>query len=246
MFTAARTTLGYGSMFAHAVTQRALLQRPEVRAALLRQIYFTGVQGLPTAALIAAIFGAIVVTKALEYLGADNELALQAVVWGGLRELGPLVTALLIVVRSSVAIAAEVALMRLREGISDALWKDAVHEQEVVLPRVVGVAIAAMLLVAFFQFIGISTALLAAALTLGSTLTAEIEHFLGAASWWQIPLSMGKSALMGAGIGAISCWHGMQVEHDVRYIRKAVVAAGVGSLGFVMVVDLLAALLLLA
>jgi phospholipid/cholesterol/gamma-HCH transport system permease protein len=179
-------------------------------------------------------------------VGPDNEVALKAVVGGGIRELGPLVTALIIIVRSSVAIAAEVALMRLRPGISDALWKDAVHEQEVVLPRLLGVAIAAVLLVAYFQCIAIGAALLATALSLGTTLEAELEHFLAAANWWQVPLSLGKGALMGAGIAVISCHHGLQAEHDVRDIRKAVVSAGIGSLSFVLAVDLFAALLLLA
>ena len=246
MASSSRVALGYGSILVHAFAQRGLLRHEDVHAALWRQIHFTGLQGLPYAAVVALLFGAIVVTQALDFLGPDNEVALQAVVWGGIRELGPLVTALVIVVRSSVAIAAEVALMHLREGISDELWKDAVHEQEVVLPRVLGVAIAAVLLVAYFQCIAIAAALVATAFTLGSTLTSEFDHFLSTAAWWQVPLTLGKSALMGTGIGAIACYHGMQVGHDVRDIRKAVVAAGVGSLSWVLVVDLLAALFLLA
>jgi phospholipid/cholesterol/gamma-HCH transport system permease protein len=247
MFAAsARLTLGYGSMLVHAFTERRLLRQPEVQAACLRQIHFTGVQGLPYVAVVALLFGTVVVTQALDLLGADNEVALKAVVWGGIRELGPLVTALLIVVRSSVAIAAEVALMRLRGGISDTLWKDAVHEQEVVLPRVLGVAVSALLLVAYFQCIAITAALVATAFTLGTTVQAELEQFLGAASWWQVPFSLGKSALMGAGIAAIACHHGLEAEHDVGDIRKAVVATGIGSLSFVIAVDLLALLFLLA
>lgn len=238
--------LGYGSMLVHAYTQRALLRQSEVRASLVRQIYFTGVQGLPYAAVVALLFGAVVVTQALALLGPDNEVALKAVVWGGIRELGPLVTALIIVVRSSVAIAAEVAVMRLRPGISDALWKEAVHEQEVVLPRLLGVAISAVLLVAYFQCIAIAAALGATAFTLGTTLGSEVEHFLVAADWWQVPLSLGKGALMGAGIAVVSCHHGLAAEHDVRDIRKAVVSAGIGSLSFVLAVDIFAMLLLLA
>ena len=243
---AANLALGYGSMLVHAYVQRDLLRQPEVRASLVRQIYFTGVQALPFAALVALLFGAVVVTQVLGILGPDNEVALKAVIGGGVRELGPLVTALIIVVRSSVAIAAEVSVMRLRAGISDALWNDTVHEQEVVLPRLLGVAVSAVRLVAYFQCIAIAAALLATAFTLGTTLQAELEHFLAAATWWQVPLSLGKGALMGAGIAVIACHHGLQAEHDVRDIRKAVVSAGVGSLAFVVAVDLFAALLLLA
>ena len=55
-----------------------------------------------------------------------------------------------------------------------------------------------------------------------------------------MPLSVGKGALFGAGIGAIACYHGLQVNAEVGALPKAVVAAGAGSLTFVIVVDLIA------
>ena len=68
------------------------------------------------------------------------------------RELGPLVTGLIIIMRSGVAIAAEVGLMRLRSGMHASLWQDLQHENEVVVPRVLGSAISAAALVSCFQF----------------------------------------------------------------------------------------------
>jgi phospholipid/cholesterol/gamma-HCH transport system permease protein len=241
-----RLALGYSAMLVHAFTRRGLLRREDVRAGLARQIHFTGVQALPYVCVVALLFGAVVVTQALSLLGPDNEVVLKAVVWGGIRELGPLVTALIIIVRSSVAIAAEVALMRLRSGISDALWRDAAHEEEVVLPRVLGVAVSSAMLVAYFQFVAVVAATLTSAATLGSTIEAELEHFMTGAAWWQVPFSIGKAAIFGAGIGAISCYHAMNIPNDIAAVPKAVVAACIGSLSFVIAVDLFAVLLLLA
>ncbi len=241
-----RLALGYSAMLVHAFTRRGLLRRADVVAGLVRQIHFTGVQALPYVCVVALLFGAVVVTQALSLLGPDNEVVLKAVVWGGICELGPLVTALIIIVRSSVSIAAEVALMRLRSGISDALWCDAAHEEEVVLPRVVGVAVASAMLVAFFQFVAVVAAMLTAAATLGSTIEAELSHFLTGAAWWQVPFSIAKALFFGAGIGAISCYHAMHIPNDIAAVPKAVVAAGIGSLSFVIAVDLFAVLLLLA
>lgn len=239
-----RLALGYSSMLVHAVAQRDLLRREPVQAALARQIAVTGVQAVPYVAVVALLFGAVVVTRVLELLGPDNDVALRAVVWGGIRELGPLVTALIIIVRSCVAIAAEVALMRLRSGIHDTHWGALVHEEEVVLPRVLGAAISSAALVTIFQFIAIASALLASTVVLGSSLDFELDSFLTAATWWQVPLSIGKAALFGAGTAAIACYHGLQVESDVGKLPKAVVAACLGSLSFVGVVDLIAMLLL--
>lgn len=240
-----RLALGYGSMLVHAVTRRDLLRQAAVRAALLRQIHVTGVQALPYVCAVALLFGAVVVTRALELLGPDDDTALKAVVWGGIRELGPLVTALIIIVRSGVAIAAEVALMSLREGIHDSHWSELTYEEEVVLPRLLGAAISAAALVTFFQFIAIGSALVASALTLGTAVEYELDSFFNTATWRLVPLSIAKATLFGAGIGAIACYHGLQVRADVSQLPKAVAAACLGSLSFVLAVDMIAIVWLL-
>ena len=235
-----RLAQGYTSMLVHAFAHRSLLGARAVRDALWRQIHFTGVRALPYAALVALLFGAVVVTRVLGLVGDDNEAVLKAVVGGGLRELGPLVTALIVIVRSSVAIAAEVALMQLRGELSELLRSGATHEDEVVLPRVLGVAIGSMLLVACFEFVAIGSALVTTVFTLDSTFAAELDDFLIAAVWWQVPLALAKGAMFGAGIAAVSCYHGLQVEREVGEIPKAVVAACAGSLTFVIFVDAVA------
>jgi phospholipid/cholesterol/gamma-HCH transport system permease protein len=239
----ARLAVGYTSMLVHAFAHRGLLAQRDVRDALWRQIHFTGVRALPYAAGVALLFGAVAVTRTLALIGDDNEAVLKAVVGGGVRELGPLLTAFIVIVRSSVAIAAEVALMHLRGELSETLRSATTHEDEVVLPRVLGVAIGAALLVAVFQFIAIASALLATAVTLDSTLAAELDDFLIATVWWQVPVSIAKGAMFGAGIAAISCYHGLQVEREVGEIPRAVVAACAGSLTFVIAIDLFAFML---
>ncbi len=235
-----RLAQGYTSMLVHAFAHRGLLGDPAVRDALWRQIHFTGVRALPYAALVALLFGAVVVTRVLALVGDDNEAVLKTIVGGGLRELGPLVTALIVIVRSSVAIAAEVALMQLRGELSETLRSAATHEDEVVLPRVLGVAIGSTLLVACFEFVAIASAMTTTVFTLDSTFAAELDDFLIAATWWQVPLSLAKGAMFGAGIAAISCYHGLQVEREIGEIPKAVVAACAGSLTFVIGVDVAA------
>jgi phospholipid/cholesterol/gamma-HCH transport system permease protein len=241
-----QVALGYSATLAHAVMRRRLLRRPEVRDAALRQLYFTGIQALPYVTLLAVLFGSVVVTLVLSLIGTDNEFALKEIVWGGIRELAPVVAALVIVVRSSPAIASEVALMRLRPGISSEIWQDAVQEDEVVLPRVVGVAFSALLLVICFEYAAIGAALLAMAVVLDTPVLAQLAQFIGAAEWWQLPLSVGKGLVFGAGIAVIACYHGLHIEPQVKEIPKAVIAACVGGIAFVVFVDVLAALLLLA
>lgn len=238
--TTARVALGYTTVLAHAVAHVWALRQQAVRNALARQIVVTGVQALPLIAAVALLFGAVAVTRVIALLGPDDDTTLKNVVWGGLRELGPLLTAIVIIVRSGVAIAAEVALMRLRSGIAATHWRDLDDEDEVVLPRVLGAAISGAALVSCFQFLALAAALTASALTLGTSIEFELDAFLIVANWQQVPLSIAKGFLFGGGIATIACWHGMQAGADVVDVPKAVVAACMGSFAFVLVVDLIA------
>ncbi len=238
-----RLAQGYTSMVVHAFTHRGLLANPDVRDALWRQIHFTGVRALPYSAAMAVLFGALVVARLTRLLGDDNEEVLKAIVSGGLAELGPLLTAFIVIVRSSVAIAAEVALMGLRSKLKTGLWQDALHEDEVVLPRVLGVAVGAMLLVMCFEFMAMAAAITTTAITQGTDLMGELDEFLLASRWWQLPVSMAKGALFGAGIAAISCFHGLQAGLATGEVPKAVVSACAGSLTFVIAVDAVAIVL---
>lgn len=237
----ARLALGYTAMLVHGVQHAGALRAAGVRASLARQIQLSGLQALPAVALIAALLGAVVPPQAMLLLGPDNEVVLKNVVWGGIRELGPLITALVLVVRSGVAIATEIALMHLREGMNDTLWHDAAHEDEVVIPRVLGLALSAALLVAYFQAIAIVAALASSAWLLGTPLDAELDQFLSSGVWWQILTAVGTGALFGAGIGVVSCYHGLNARPQVAAIPKAAVAAGVGSLSVVFVVEVISA-----
>lgn len=238
---ALRHGLGYTTVMAHALSHVHSLREAPVRAALARQIVVTGVQGLPYVTLIALLFGAVAVTRVIDLLGPDDDTVLKTVVWGGLRELGPLLTAMIIIVRSGVAIAAEVALMQLRGGIHADYWRDLAEEDEVVLPRVLGAAISAAALVSCFQFVAVLTALVASSITLSTSFEFEFDAFLTAAEWHQVPLSMGKGLLFGAGIAAIACWHGLRARLDMVEVPKAVAAACMGAFVYVMGVDVIAA-----
>lgn len=240
--SALRHTWGYTTVLAHALTHQQVLRDAAVRQALARQIAATGVQGLAYIVPLALLFGAVAVTRVIDFLGPDDDTALKTLIWGGLREIGPLIVALIMIMRSGVAIAAEVALITLRSGIRDTHWNALDDEDELVLPRVIGMALSGAALVSVFQFVAVATALVASAAMLGTNLEFEFVSFLSVAEWRQVPLSIGKGALFGAGIATISCWHGLQASQDMAEVPKAVASACVASFAFVLVIDVIAAL----
>ena len=83
------------------------------RRVLVRQILFTGVDALPVTTVIALLLGIIIVTQAgtqLPRLGAGG-LVGSIIVVTVIRELGPLITAFIVVGRSGTAIATELGNM---------------------------------------------------------------------------------------------------------------------------------------
>src|SRR5437762_1822466 len=115
---------------------------------IARHVYDTGITAMPIVALIAFLISVIIAymsARQLANLGADIYVV-DLVTIGVLRELGVLLTAIIVAGRSGSAFAAELGSMRLNEEV-DALTATAVDPFEVlVVPRVLGLVIALPLL----------------------------------------------------------------------------------------------------
>lgn len=231
------TLLGYAGVIRHALVNTGLFRRASVRRTFVQQVYFTGVEALPFVAAMAIVFGAVVVARALAVVGTDNDAVLKNLVWVGVRELGPVAAAMVIIARSSVAIAAELGLMRLRGELPPHTYEGVAAEEEVILPRIAGVTIASVALTTYFQLFTIASALATMSISLGTPASGEFAHFVETASSGETLIILAKGAIFGVGIAAISCYHGLAIPPRVTALPKAVIAAGLGSLAYVGFVD---------
>ena len=124
---------------------------------IARHVYETGVTAMPIVALIAFLISVIVA-----YLGADQLRKFGAEIFvvdlvtiAVLREMGVLLTAIIVAGRSGSAFAAEIGVMKLNEEV-DALDAIGISPVEVlVLPRVLGLVIAMPLLTVLADFMGL-------------------------------------------------------------------------------------------
>jgi len=91
-----------------------------IRTVLLKQIYFTGLEASGIIVTIAVILGAVIITQVVSLIGDNGSLTGKILVWVVLRELAPLLTAIIIIARSGTAIAAELGSMKINGDI-DAL-----------------------------------------------------------------------------------------------------------------------------
>ena len=125
---------------------------------IVRHAYETGVQAVPVVAVIAlliSVISAYIGAQQLRPFGAEI-FTVDLVAIGVLRELGVLLTAIMVAGRTGSAYAAELGVMKLNDEI-DALESMGVNPYEVlVLPRVLGLVIAMPLLTIVADFMGLA------------------------------------------------------------------------------------------
>ena len=211
------------------------------RRAVRSQIYFTAVQAVPFLGTIAGLIGLIVIVQAYAQgvaFGLSDVLGriLATVV---VRELGPILTAIVVIGRSGTAIAAELATNTVL-GETDAMEAAGVDPlQYLVLPRVVGGSIATAMLAVFFN----AMTLLAAAITAHSLRQTTIVDFREslrlAMSVQDVWITLVKGAVFGAGIGTLCAFAGLLGGRAPTAIPRSVTRGVVLSLLFVFSVSAL-------
>lgn len=232
-----RHIAGYYGLLAYSFRQLRVLRIAPVRLVFLRQIYFTGIQALGILAPIALLSGALVITQAISLMGADSEMVLRVLVWVVVRELGPLFAAILIIARSTPALATELALMKTHHEL-DHLRQMGVSAQDyLIVPRIVGVTISVMALSFYFQIIAILGGMAVSALYQHSSFIELLGDFLEVVGGLDLARSVMKSFFFGIAISAIACFHGLAVGKAITEVPQAAIKGVMRSLLAVFVID---------
>ena len=237
---------GYLMLLWFAGSRRRELRRPLLRAQLQRQIHGAGVTALPVIGVMAMLTGAATVTQLSALIGADSDLTQRMLFLGLFYEMAPLLSALVVVARSSAGIASELAVMHLHDEFTALRRLGVPAADYLLLPRIFGLAIALPAVTACFQVFAIGGSWLATALLEGRPLAETAGRFFDFADPWLALLSLVKSALMGAAVGIIACHHGSSGKGSTQAISGAAIQAVGTGLVAVFVVDLAFAALVYA
>jgi phospholipid/cholesterol/gamma-HCH transport system permease protein len=216
------------------------LSRPAVRAVLVRQVLFTGVEAVPLA-LLVALAAAAALSVLSSFLGGVS-LAGDFLVVMAFREIGPLGAATLVVARSGTAMAAELGAMRVLGEVEGLEGMGVEPLEYLVAPRMVGAAVAlAALTVLMVAGIVLAAALLGAVLeerSVSELLRASAQSIGG-----RDLLSVAAKALVpGAFVAAVACREGLAVAAVTdlpRAVRRTAVGGLVGVLAWNLVVTAL-------
>lgn len=206
--------------------------RKVISQVLLRQIVFTGVDAIPMISVISLLLGTIVITQAFTQLpvyGGESYIG-NVIVSVIIRELGPLITAIVVIGRSGSAIATELGLMGINHEV-EALEAMGISKiRVIVLPRVLGSVIAIICLTVYFDLLAILGGFIISSIQLTTPFYLYLHRIFLALQVSDIVLTLIKSAMFGFVIAILSSYHGLKVKQYILEVPQATTKAVISSL----------------
>jgi phospholipid/cholesterol/gamma-HCH transport system permease protein len=212
---------------------------------IARHVYDTGITAIPIVSLIAFLISVIIAYMGAQQLlkfGADI-FVVDLVTVGVLREMGVLLTAIIVAGRSGSAFAAEIGAMRLNEEI-DALKAVGVNPLDVlVIPRTVGLVISLPLLTVIADAVGLAGGALLCKALLDMPLVQYLQRMDEAIAPTTFWVGLIKAPVFAMLIAASGVYRGMQVRGSSRELGRLTTVAVVQSIFLVILADALFAVL---
>ncbi len=205
-----------------------------------------GVDGLPIVALIGLLIGLIIAFMSFlqfKQLGA-NIYVPTLVAFGMVKELGPIMTAILVAGRSGSAFAAEIGTMMVNEEV-DALQTMGFDPiRFLAIPKLLAMVIVVPILTIYADVFGILGGMLIGVTSLDLTVKTYITQSINAIKVFDIVTSMIKAAVFASVIAAIGCQRGFQVRSGAQDVGKYTTSAVVTAIFFIVVIDSIFAIML--
>jgi phospholipid/cholesterol/gamma-HCH transport system permease protein len=201
-------------------------------SAIFRQMVFIGVRATSMVALTAFSVGVTLAMQAahsLQQLGAEIYVP-DLVMVTLLREMGPVLIAVIVIGRSGSAVAAELGTMKVSEEI-EALEVMAINPiQYLVVPRFLAMLVMLPALTIFGNYIGVLGGWAVCHFALDVTTSGYIMRALESAETWDLYSGMIKSAVFAWIIITIACNAGLHVEGGAEGVGQATTSSVVQAL----------------
>ncbi len=202
-------------------------------------VFHIGYQALGITALVGFLIGVVLSylsAQQLHTFGGDvylvNILGMSIV-----RELGPLLAAILVAGRSGSAITAQLGVMRVTEELDAMLVMGMPHGFRLILPRVLALAVSMPLLVVWTDAIALIGGMAAAKVELGLSATYFLQELPAAvplANYW---IGLGKGVAFGCLIALVACHFGLRIEPDTASLGQGTTLSVVTAITVVILAD---------
>ncbi|MGE0498408.1 MAG: MlaE family ABC transporter permease [Ramlibacter sp.] len=208
-------------------------------------LYGIGATAMPITALVGFLIGVVLAyltSQQLKQFGADayivNILGVSLI-----RELGPMLAAILIAGRSGSSITAQIGVMRVTEELDAMRVMGISHSFRLVMPRALALAVAMPLISVWTTLAALAGGMLSADLSMGITPQYFFNALPQAASINNLYLASAKSVVFGIMIALVGCHYGLRVKPNTQSLGEGTTASVVTSITAVILVDALFAVL---
>lgn len=226
--TEAKTAQFLGMLYlAYAAAKGWFLERRRGRRLVARtiatQIYFTTVEPLSFFALTALIFGFVVIVECDQLLPRYGLIHYvpHVIVTALVREISPLVVAMILIARSGPAIATELGYMRLNYEVDGLDVAGVNTDYFLVFPRLVGVTLASIFMMIAFCAVALAGGFVVGEVVGVISLSLLFESVVAALTLPTIGYALLKATIFGATIAIANCYHGLSVAQSFTEIPKA-------------------------
>jgi phospholipid/cholesterol/gamma-HCH transport system permease protein len=198
---------------------------------VISQIYFTGVQSMPLVFIVALLLGGLLIIQSAEYITSVGEeffgTLVNVII---IRELGSLLTAIIVLLRSGAAVATEMgymAVLKETKGI-EMMGINPVHYLAV--PRVIGISISMICLFVCFSIISILGGMVLTWMITNIEMTNLIKELSRSIGAIDLFVGMTKSLFFGIFVSIVSLYHGFNAAGALTSIPPRVSRAMVEGL----------------
>lgn len=218
------------------ILTRPVIGRSLVKRVIVEQIYFTAVQALPAIIPVALIIGSMMIVQ-FSQLSGQVDLG-KIVVLLVLREMGPLITAIVVILRSATAVTIEMSYMNVLHEIEalEMAGIDPLHA--VCFPRLVGITTAIVSLILVFDLMAI----------IGGYAIVKAITRLPVAGFFQqiakgvvgIDIAVGllKGVFFGVTITVTCLYHGFTNKHQITQVPVATSRAAMDCFFYCLVINI--------
>ena len=207
--------------------------------ALVHQVELVGVSALPIIGLMSFLIGIVIAQQGAVQLAAFGAETLTVNLVGRitLRELGVLMTAIMVAGRSGSAFAAEIGTMKLTEEI-DAMRTIGISPMEaMVIPRIMSAVLMMPLLGFYAACMAIIGGAVVGDLMLGIPFWTFLSRIQDVVPTYDVWVGLIKAPVFGLIIGLAGCYHGMQVQGNSEEVGLRTTMSVVSAIFAVIVLD---------
>ena len=208
-------------------------------AAMVHQVEETGINALPIVGLLSFLIGVVLAYQAVDQLkqfGAQN-LTVNGLGIIILREMGVLMTSIIVAGRSGSAFTAQIGTMRVNEEI-DAMQTMGLNTVDtLVLPRIIGLVIALPLLTLYADIMGLIGGAIMCYFDLGMTFPVFLRQLQGAVTVNTLVVGLIKAPVFAFVIALVGCYEGFQVERNAASVGLLTTRSVVEAVFLVIVLD---------